>query len=89
MNVKIIKVKEYNTWTVWNIVNKKEYHEKLKKFLTKDLKLITRNNISDKKSNNLIEFGINTKIKMSFLNDVKPGYKRLHIFEYDKERSKT
>ncbi len=63
MNIRIVKCKEYNNWTVWNIPNKKEYHDELNRFLTKNLKLKMVKNTTAKKSNNLMEFGVVEKLK--------------------------
>ena len=71
MEFKITDTKEYNTWTIWNIENKKEYHQKLKSFLTNELKLKIKHNGTREKSNNLIEFGMNVEIESKNHNKSK------------------
>lgn len=80
MYVKITDVREYNTWTIWNITNKKEYYDELKSFLIKKLKLEMKNDKTNKKNNNLIEFGVNTEIKSKNQNKpVKTKFKCLFL----------
>jgi len=55
----LMKTKEYNTWTIWNIPNKDLYHKRIINFIKNNLKLDMKNDKSlskGNKSNHLIEF---------------------------------
>lgn len=85
MGIENSHVKEYNTWTIWNITNKREYYDELKSFLTKNLNLQMRNGGNSKRGNNLMEFGFaeskaqnkqkNQKFKCLFLMTSNPKVK--------------
>jgi len=55
----LIKTKEYNTWTIWNIPNKDLYHRRIISFIKNRLKLEMKNGEKtdrSHKNNHLIEF---------------------------------
>lgn len=91
----VIQEKLYNTWTIWNVPNEKDYHQKITSFIEKKLKLVPRYGSSKKRNNHLIEFGIKMPKKngkdfkcyiLMASSNSKKDYIYINLNKMDKEK---